>query len=61
MEENIATAAAGKNGEERTPEKRQPDNVKRDALAQSQRSAMETDAQVLRPLAKRLFPFRQVE
>ena len=60
MEEDCATAATGKNGEERTPEKRQPEDVEWYALDQSQRSAMETNARAVWTMAECLFPIRQV-
>ena len=60
MGEDCTTAATGKNGEERTPEKRQPEDVEWYALDQSQWSAMETNARALRALAECLFPIRQV-
>ncbi len=40
--------------------KRQPDDAERNALDESQWSAMETTSKALRSLAKRLCPFRQV-
>ena len=60
MEANSATAAAGKYREERTTQKRRPDNAKWYALAKSQRSAVETSSKVLWALAKRLRLVRQV-
>ena len=46
--------------EERTPTERQPDDAERYAVDESQWSTMETASRALRPLAKRLCPFRQV-
>ena len=60
MEANSATAAAGIYREERTPKKRQPDYAQRNALDESQRSAMETAARALWPMAKRLCTIRQM-
>ena len=60
MGEDCATAATGKNGKERTAQKRQPDDVEWYALDQSQRSAMETNARALWTLAECFFPIRQM-
>ena len=46
--------------EERTPTERQPDDAQRNALDESQRSAMETAAKAVRPMAKRLCPICQM-
>ena len=58
METHSATAASGIHREERTPRKRQPDDIEWYALDESQRSAMETTSKALWSLAERFAKWR---